>query len=164
MSAVANVQLGASSSPATAILASSNTMTSSPTTLTLAAQPASTAQLSPSQIILRRSVSLEALSVIEEHEPRPQVVEPPPAPAPSNSPSAQSSPSANPPTNQSTAPANAADGQSQPVPPATDTPDSQSAPQGERRPRLLITRQCGPYRGFTSRMSMLGLIRRMLPS
>jgi hypothetical protein len=121
---VASVQLGGSSSPATAILAGSNTTNSSAITLALPAQPTSTGQLSPSQIIQRGSVSLEGLSVIEQPEPGPQILEPAPAPVPADAPNAQPQPdpTVNPPTSQPPAPVNGPEGQPQPAPPATDTP------------------------------------------
>ena len=103
---VASVQLGGSSSPATAISAGSNTTNSSAITLAHPAQPTSAGQLSPSQIIQRGSVSLEGLSVIEQPEPGPQILEPAPAPVPADAPNAQPQPdpSVNPPTNQPPAP------------------------------------------------------------
>jgi hypothetical protein len=121
---VASVQLGGSSSPATAISAGSNTTNSSAITLALPAQPTSAGQLSPSQIIQRGSVSLEGLSVIEQPEPGPQILEPAPAPVPAEAPNpdAQPDPTVNPPTNQPPAPVNGPEGQPQPAPPATDTP------------------------------------------
>ena len=120
---VASVQLGGSSSPATAISAGSNTTNSSAITLALPAQPTSAGQLSPSQIIQRGSVSLEGLSVIEQPEPGPQILEPAPAPVPADAPNAQPQPdpTVNPPTNQPPAPVNGPEGQPQPAPPATDT-------------------------------------------
>ena len=54
--------------PETAMAAAGNVMNST-TVLKLAAQPASLTQLAPSQVIVRRSVALEGLRVIEQSEP-----------------------------------------------------------------------------------------------
>ncbi len=130
LSAVANVQLGASTAPETAMAAAGNTMNTT-TILKLAAQPASLTQLAPSQVIGRRSVALEGLSVIEQSEPVVTGGVPAPAQAPAAAPGAQQVPSTKTPETQPPPAPKGPEGQQQPAPSA-DAPAPKSAPQGEQ--------------------------------